>query len=243
MKRLFILITCGILFAAEPITINENIQLFHISDSTYLHYSLMPTERWGPVGCNGIVHIKNGQVLLLDSPCNDEQTGQLVDYLTDSMNVTVTHFIAGHYHDDCMGGIGVLHARGVESIACHLTEEKCREYNLPIPKTIFDSALDLDFQGESVQIRYPGGGHTIDNIVVWFPNTQILFGGCLVKALSSRNLGNTRNAVVEQWAGSIQWIQSNYPEAEIIVPGHGRSGGPELLDHTIKLVYDHLNKK
>ncbi|MBU2102090.1 MAG: hypothetical protein KKF80_01715 [Candidatus Omnitrophica bacterium] len=158
------------------------------------------------------------------------------DDLADSLRATVTQFIAGHYHDDCMGGINYLHTQGIESLACQLTADKCRAQGLTTPKTTFNERLVLDFNGQSVAAGYLGGGHTIDNIVVWFPAEKILFGGCLVKALSTSNMGNLAEAVIEQWAATLRRTQTTFPEAEIVVLGHGRCGGPELLEHTIQLV-------
>jgi hypothetical protein len=31
-------------------------------------------------------------------------------------------------------------------------------------------------------------------------------------------------------------LKSKYPDARIIVPGHGDPGGPELIEHTLKLL-------
>jgi metallo-beta-lactamase class B len=30
-------------------------------------------------------------------------------------------------------------------------------------------------------------------------------------------------------------LKSSYPDARLIVPGHGDPGGPELIEHTMKL--------
>lgn len=93
----------------------------------------------------------------------------------------------------------------------------------------------LEFNGFRIEVFYPGPGHTEDNIVVWIPSDHVLFGGCLVKALENVSLGNVADANTEKWASSIQNLQIRYPNANIVVPGHGRIGSTDLLLHTIKL--------
>ena len=37
-------------------------------------------------------------------------------------------------------------------------------------------------------------------------------------------------------------IQKHYPEAEVVIPGHGLPGGPDLLQHTANVVKAHKNR-
>ena len=82
---------------------------------------------------------------------------------------------------------------------------------------------------------YPGAGHTQDNIVVWLPKQKILFGGCFVKSIHSKNLGNMEDASVKDWPKSIQKVINKYPNIKIVVPGHGKVGDVNLLKHTAQL--------
>jgi hypothetical protein len=40
---------------------------------------------------------------------------------------------------------------------------------------------------------------------------------------------------VESWPKTLQKVKEAYPGARIVVPGHGRPGGLDLIDHTIEL--------
>jgi len=64
----------------------------------------------------------------------------------------------------------------------------------------------------------------------------VLFGGCLIKSKNSGSLGNTADAVVEAWDGSVEKIKSTFRDIELVIPGHGAYGNAELLSHTIELV-------
>jgi len=77
--------------------------------------------------------------------------------------------------------------------------------------------------------------------VVWLAKHKILFGGCLVKSLQSKSLGNTADASIEIWPTSIQNVLNKYPDIEIVVPGHGKIGNVNLLKHTAKLALDAKN--
>lgn len=89
---------------------------------------------------------------------------------------------------------------------------------------------------------YPGGGHTIDNIVVWLPKSKILFGGCLVRSLESKSLGYVGEAHIEQWSDSVKRVLAKYSEAKLVIPGHGKFGDIELLNHTEKLAEEAYDK-
>jgi len=79
-----------------------------------------------------------------------------------------------------------------------------------------------------------GEGHTIDNTIGYFSLENIMFGGCLIKALGDGK-GNITEANVEAWATTVMNIKLKYPDVEKIIVGHGEMGGSELLDYTINL--------
>jgi metallo-beta-lactamase class B len=71
---------------------------------------------------------------------------------------------------------------------------------------------------------------------VWIPEEKILFGGCMVRALSSTTPGNISDADMDSWLSTIGKIIGRFGHALIVVPVHGVYGGPELLTHTLNLV-------
>jgi glyoxylase-like metal-dependent hydrolase (beta-lactamase superfamily II) len=81
-----------------------------------------------------------------------------------------------------------------------------------------------------------GRGHTVDNIVVWLPQREVLFGGCLVKSTGSKSLGYTEDADLDEWPHTIDRVAGRFPGAKVIVPGHGAPGGHELLVRTKELL-------
>ena len=42
-------------------------------------------------------------------------------------------------------------------------------------------------------------------------------------------------ANLKQWSATVQKVKAAYPKATTVIPGHGKHGGTELLDYTIKM--------
>ena len=221
---------------AQVMVVDDDIQLVHLHDSVFLHVTWDNDETYGRFSSNGMVLIRSGKALMFDTPMDDEKTEKLVRWLKDKLSVKVTSVIIGHFHDDCLGGLGYLHRLGVISISNRLTAEKCRELKLPVTFIQFNEVLNFDFHGVPVECRYFGGGHTSDNITIWLPGMKILFGGCLIKSAESKGLGNLSDAVVDEWASTVERVMATYNDIGIVIPGHGNAGGQNLLEHTIRLV-------
>lgn len=232
------LVVMGSLIAQtkSKIIINEDMELTPLEDSVFIHTSWYQTQSFGKVPANGLVIVKDGQAVMIDTPWDNEMTKQLTEFIEDSLNAKVVKLIAGHYHKDCIGGLEYLKTRGVESIACSMTVVKCKENKLPVPSTSFTDSLIINFNGLQLECRYFGAGHTSDNITVWIPEKRMLFGGCLIKSSDSEDLGNIKEAVLDDWDSTVKKIMKSYGNIEIIIPGHGNPGGYELLTHTIELV-------
>lgn len=220
----------------KKILIGDDIQLMHLQDSVYVHVTWYHLDNYGRFSSNGLIIIKDGHALMIDTPMDNVMTERLARFLKDSLSVSVTRLITGHFHDDCLGGLEYLQSIGVESIANSRTIAKCEERDLPIPSTSFTDSLTFDFNGVQIDCQYFGAGHSFDNITVWFPGNKILFGGCLVKSMDSKGLGNLSDAIVSDWDITIKKVMKRYSVIKIVIPGHGDIGGTELLTHTLELV-------
>ena len=142
---IFFVLSCSFLSAYNTqnnkIIIDDDIQLLDLGDSVFVHISWSSLPQFGRFSSNGLLLIRKGRVLMVDTPMNNDLTERLVTFLEDSMHVTISKFIAGHYHDDCIGGLEYLHSKGVESVANVMTIEKCRQEKLPVPNISFKDSL------------------------------------------------------------------------------------------------------
>ncbi|KRA24885.1 hypothetical protein ASD65_10945 [Microbacterium sp. Root61] len=94
-----------------------------------------------------------------------------------------------------------------------------------IPTVVFDDAVTIDPSGRRIEVRHPGWpAHTPGDAYVWLPDERVLFAGDLVFH------GGTPFALSGSPAGWLRALEQMADlEPEIVVPGHGSVGGPELF--------------
>jgi len=190
-------------------------------------------DSYGMVPASGLVVVDGSDAYIIDTPWTVADTENLITWIK-SKGLTLKSSVVTHSHEDASGGIVLLNNLQVKTYATTLTNkllalEKRQKSSEEISNNPFALVNGL------VEVFYPGAGHTQDNIVVWLPKARILFGGCFVKSLKSKNLGYTGNASITDWPESIQSVLNKYPNIEIVVPGHGNVGDMSLLKHTKQL--------
>ena len=239
MRKIILLIPFYIIFLSvsySQITINENLLITKISDNCFIHVSYKNLSEYGRVPANGLIYIDGNKAVMIDTPWDDEQTSQLFKWVSDSLKAEILHVIPTHYHVDCMGGLAECHKQGAVSYSLDLTKIIAKNKGLPVPQNTFSDSLWLKINDTKILLRYFGPGHTDDSFCLWIPCEKVLFGGCSVKSANATNLGNITEANLDNWPITIKAVINAYPEANVIVPGHGPSGGIELLYHTLELL-------
>jgi glyoxylase-like metal-dependent hydrolase (beta-lactamase superfamily II) len=145
--------------------------------------------------------------------------------------------VVTHAHDDRMSGLEIARAMNVKSLAHALTQADAESRGLPPADEAWDGKRkSLALGGRTARLFRPGPAHTRDNIVVFVEPADLLFGGCMIRSAGTRSLGNTADGDIASWASSVDAIIAEFGDRiQIVVPGHGDPGGPELLEHTKKL--------
>ncbi|WP_146900047.1 subclass B1 metallo-beta-lactamase [Adhaeribacter aerolatus] len=210
------------------------LEIQKVTDHVYRHTSFLNSERFGSVSCNGMVVFNKGEAVIFDAPTDDSAAAELINWVEDKLHCKVKAIIPTHFHSDCLGGLRAFHQRQIPSYAHGLTIEKARFNKEAVPQNGFDTLLTLPVGDKEVYAHFLGEGHTKDNIVGYFPAGRVLFGGCLIKELGAKR-GNLVDANVQAWPMTVSRLKEKYPAIKIVVPGHGKPGGTELLDYTIKL--------
>lgn len=201
-----------------------------------MHTTGAPIKGYGQVYSNGLIIISKGEAILVDTPTTNDQTEELVKLISDSLQVKIVKFIPTHWHSDCIGGIEYLHNIGIASYSNEMTIDLCKENGVTLPQHGFKNSLQLGLNGMDVECHFLGGGHSLDNFVVWIPAEKVLFGGCLIKDMSSTTPGNTTDGDIDAWPVTIAGVLERFSEARVVVPGHGEFGGLELAKHTQALL-------
>jgi glyoxylase-like metal-dependent hydrolase (beta-lactamase superfamily II) len=201
-----------------------------LANNVYLHQSFQQTESFGLVSANGLVVINEGKAFIVDTPWSETDTAALVDWIKDK-GYQLVGSVSTHSHEDRTAGIGWLNAHSIPTFASELTNQMLKESKKPLASHPFALPQASLFDGQ-LEAFYPGGGHALDNLVVWLPKSNILFGGCLVRSLDSTSLGYTGEAVLAEWPTSAMKVLAKYPDVNLVVPGHGEPGDKQLLIHT-----------
>ncbi|WP_298479465.1 subclass B1 metallo-beta-lactamase [uncultured Maribacter sp.] len=220
----------------SPIYKTDNLIIKKITNHIYAHISYLYTEDYGKVACNGMLVLNDNKVIVFDTPTDNKSSQELINFTTKKLNSKIIALIPTHFHEDCIGGLQEFEKHNIQlhvyKRTLELLEKKGQKFSKPI--TEFDNNLILSIGDENIYADFYGEGHTKDNIIGYFPKDNAIFGGCLIKGVGASK-GYLGDANTAQWSKTVLKIKSQYPNAKVIIPGHGNWGGTELFDYTIKL--------
>jgi len=219
----------------ENIQISDDVSVQPVAPGVWVHTTYHNLPNYGRVPANGLVVVDGEEALVIDLPWTDEQTATLFDWIARTQGAVVKTVVPTHFHQDCMGGLAEAHRRRATSYGLDKTIEIARQRRLPVPQIPFQLRTMVRCAGTVAIVTYYGPGHTTDNVVAWLPKQGVLFGGCLIKSLDSQSLGNTTDGDLAAYPATLRKVQTAYRHAKTVVPGHGDWGGPELIEHTLKL--------
>lgn len=240
----------------ERFDVGEDLYVRKAQDGVFVITHSFP---WA--GNSMIVEMKSSDLVLVDTPYTPEATAEVLEWVEGQLGERKITAINTGFHYDNLGGNSCLIERGIpvygSELTARLLEERGGEmramtldwlqdpryqryyeahealpYVAPTHLFELDKGLRLEFGDETVQVYYPGPSHSPDNVVVYFPDRKILFGGCMIIGMD--NVGNTSDADVVAWPESVRNL-SRF-DFSLLVPGHGDRLDPGLLEHTIDLL-------
>lgn len=190
----------------------------------------------------GFITGKDG-VLSVDTCATEARTRAYLAAIGTVTSAPVTTLVNTHHHGDHTNGNRVLGAPVIVAQAgCRalLAEQEdpppaaifgpvdWGDITPALPTICFDRRLELHAGGRLVELLHFGTpAHTSNDLVAWLPGERVLFAGDLVFN------GGTPFAMSGSVAGWLEVLPALAElEPEIIVPGHGPPGGPELLART-----------
>ena len=65
----------------SEIWINDDIRLIHLQDSVFVHTTWVDIKDYGRIGSNGMIVIRGGQAIMVDTPMGEEKTRLIANYL------------------------------------------------------------------------------------------------------------------------------------------------------------------
>lgn len=239
IKYVNLIILSLLMFGCNPEKITENytsetLVIQKVADHVYQHISFLDAGSFGRVACNGMIVFDKNEAIIFDTPADDSTAAALINWVENKLNCKIKAVIPTHFHRDCLGGLDAFHQHGISSYANNLTIQLAQSSNAPLPRNGFDNLLELQVGNRKVMAEFMGEGHTKDNVIGYFPDEKVVFGGCLIKE-SGAGKGNLEDANIHDWSLTVAKLKEKYHDTKIVIPGHGKSGGTELFDYTIQL--------
>lgn len=216
--------------------LTPDLQVSMLQPGIWVHTSWMILDNGARVSSNGLIVREDDSLLLIDTAWGDDSTRALLVWIEQELGLPVTAVISTHAHADRMGGAPVMAEYQIPLYAHPSGFEMARTQGWPEPMSIGDLQPGESTSIGTVEVFYPGAAHTRDNLVVWLEEPRVLVGGCAVKSIQSQTMGYIGEADMAEWPESIRRISDTYPEAQLVLPGHGAIGGQELLLHTNRLI-------
>ena len=174
--------------------------------------------------------------VLIDAGWNPQQADALADWAATTLKHPVTKAYVTHFHSDRLGGAACTGAASHPGLR-HPRDDRAgpSTHQPAIPDHPFDPPSTPTPIANDAEIFFPGGGHTRDNVVVYFPKERILFGGCFIKDSKATGMGNIADADLAAWPASLGHTEAAFPQIATVIPGHGPMD-PHALTHTRDLL-------
>lgn len=232
MKFLAIIILSILL--SEHVTA-QPLKITNLTDSVYIVTTWRQLES-GMFPSNSMYVLTDEGAILIDSPWDTTQIIPLMDSILLRHNTSVIFCLATHSHSDRTGGFRMFNEIGVPTYSTEMTHQLCIKNNEGIAQNTFVNDTIFEIGSVYFETFYPGPGHAPDNIVVWFPRWEILYGGCFIKSIESNNLGYTGDADLVSWAAGIEKVRKRYRKPSYIITGHQDWMSEKSLRHTLTLL-------
>ncbi|WP_327676514.1 MBL fold metallo-hydrolase [Kitasatospora sp. NBC_00458] len=190
----------------------------------------------------GIV-VSEGETLVVDTAATERRTALLRDSIAQVAPGEPGLLVNTHHHSDHTFGNVLFDPRTV--VVAHRETRVQAELaglglqglfpqvewgavGVRLPALTYRDALTLHVGGLRVELFHPGPAHTTNDTVVWLPERRVLFAGDLVMS------GVTPYVLMGSVAGSLAALERLAAlRPEVVVPGHGPVGGPELIERNI----------
>ncbi len=170
--------------------------------------------------------------LLLIDAAYEQTAPQLRDTLNSLFGKPVRYLINTHLHGDHTGGNPEF-GKEAEIISHHsvktwLESDRKQGDRVPgpmpkdaIPDITFEGTLNLDFNGQTIEMRHLAGGHTAGDVILFFPKSNVLALGDLLFAGYFPYIDMGQGGNPYTFIKHLKWVLETYPEDVTLVGGHG----------------------
>jgi len=212
--------------------------LSKIADGVWVHTTNYNLPGQSPIPVNGLVVADGDELILVDGAWGELATISLLEKIKTETGKSPTKMIVTHHDAVRTAGVDAAEWRGLQVFTHPDTPNLAAQAGFPTPDTTVAALKSPKSRTKvgSLEIAYPGHAHAEDNLIVYIPAANVLYGGDVVRGAGAKSLGNTENANLEKWAESLQWMKATYGDAKVVVPGHGKGANLSLIDATYSLI-------
>lgn len=240
-----IILTTVFIFSLTNIsgqTGKAKLKISHLTGDFYI-YTTYNTYEESRVPANGMYLVTTNGVVLFDTPWDTTQFQPLLDSIRVKHKKSVLLCIATHWHSDRTEGLEYYRQQGIKTYTTLLTDELSKKNNKKRAEYLVSKDTIFNLGQNSFETYYPGEGHTADNIIIWFKEDKILYGGCLIKGADAENLGYLGDANPGEYANTLKRVQKKCPHPNYIIISHSDWNNINSLKHSIKLAKKLRKKK
>ena len=209
-----------------------------INDGVYM------LEATGDVAGNIAVSVGDDGILIVDDQF-EGLSGQILDALKDLHSGPLRFILNTHHHDDHSDGNAALSAATGAIVIAHdqararLMHKQAAHW----PTVTYAEGLTIHFNGEAIQTHAVPGGHTDNDSIVIFTNSNIVHMGDLF------NSGRSSFPYIDFSAGGsavrmlavIDRVLPLIPAHASIIAGHGPLSDREGLVEVREMLNDTIN--
>ncbi len=170
--------------------------------------------------------------LILIDAAYEQTAPQMRDTINRMFGKPVKYLVNTHLHGDHTGG-NIEFGKDAKVIAHQsvrywLASDRKQGDKVPgpmpdfaLPSIFVENTMNLEFNGQTLEMYHLPGGHTTGDIIVYFPVSKVLVLGDLLFAdnfpfIDMNNGGNPFTFIK-----NLKWIVDTFGTANIIVGGHG----------------------
>ena len=215
----------------------QGLKIEKLTDSFYI-YTTFNLYKGQLVSANAMYVLTSEGAIVFDTPWDSAQYQPLIDSIWIKHHQKIKMMFGTHSHNDRAGGFSFYQKKGIATYATALTDSFLLQENHASSTNTIKSGEKFHVGKVSFEIYFPGAGHTLDNIVIWFPKEKILYGGCFIKSVEATDLGYIKESDIKEWPNSIERIKKKFGKPTYVIAGHDDWHDASSLNHTLKLLKD-----
>jgi glyoxylase-like metal-dependent hydrolase (beta-lactamase superfamily II) len=246
-----LLVVIGTMLSIVATAHDQTLTPVRIADSVYAFIGSsgeIDTTNRGEVGNSGFIVARDG-VIVVDTGASARHGQAIIDAIRQVTQRPISLVIITHAEQEFLFGAVAFERLGVPLLtharSAELMRQRCEHClqnlikvlgadamagtQLVVPTRTVATSSTLVIGGRRIELLHLGWGSTPGDLIVYDPDSGVLFAGGLV---SNRRIPQLRDGRMADWRRALERMEA--VGARTIVPGYGDPGGVELIADTAR---------